>query len=95
MLKSDPPSKGDLVEIHWVDIYEDITGDPEKALLYRRVSVGFFWGEKEDHGIPVLVTTTTIDKDSADSGYVIYPRCCVTSIKVIRRKRRKKEKTPT
>lgn len=91
MQRLGPPLKGDLIEVHWLDIYEDVQGDPTKATLYKRISVGFFWEEKEDNGIPVIVTTTTIDKDSADSGYVIYPRCCVTQIKVIRRKRRSKK----
>lgn len=94
MRRLDPPLRGDLVEVHWRDIYEDVQGDPAKAVLYKRVSVGFFWEEKLDDGIPVIVTTTTIDKDSADSGYVIYPKCCIVEMRVIKRKRRKKHEVP-
>jgi len=87
----DPPLKGDLVEVHWVDIYEDSVGDPGVATLARRISVGYFWEEKDDHGIPVVVTTTTLEKDPHSSGYCVYPKTCVTSLRVLRRKRRKKK----
>ena len=88
---SDPPSRGDVVEIVWVDISEDSTGDPEAAELAKRTSFGLFWGEKDDKGIPTLITTTTIDHDtSGQNGYCIYPRACVTSLKVIKRARKKK-----
>lgn len=92
-MKGDPPLKGDLIEVHWVDIAEDSSGTPNEASLARRVSVAYYWEEKLDKGIPVLVTTTTIEKDEVtNSGYCIYPFACVTQLRVIRRKRRKKEK---
>ena len=85
------PSRGDLVEVTWVDIYEDATGNPDTAKLARRITYGLFWEERLDGDVPVLVTTTTLDKDGpAQQGYCIYPRACVVSLKVIKRARRRK-----
>ena len=92
-MKGDPPLKGDLVEVHWHDIMEDNTGEPDKASLARRVSIGYFWEEKLDKGIPCVVTTSTVERDEiVNSGYCIYPKSNITKLSVIRRKRRKKEK---
>lgn len=91
---SDPPAHGDLIEVHWVDIAEDSTGDPSTATLSRRTSYGLYWGHGEDGGIPVIVTTTTLDVDVlGQSGYCIYPVACVVKLLVVRRARRRKPKT--
>lgn len=83
-----PPTQGDLVEVHWVDIYENSVGDPTTASLARRISVGYFWEEKDDNGIPALVTTTTLEEDPHVSGFCIYPKTCVTELRILRRRRR-------
>ncbi len=83
-----PPSRGDLVQLDWVDIYEDPTGDPSKAALKRRTSFAVFWDRRQDQGIDVIVTTTTLDDDaSTQQGFCIYPQACVVALKVIKRAR--------
>lgn len=85
------PSRGDVICVEWVDIYEDATGNPEAATLARRTSFGLYWMEREDHGIPVLVTTTTIDPDGpTQQGYCIYPLSCIRKLTIIKKARRKK-----
>ncbi len=84
------PSRGDLVQIDWVDIYEDPTGDPDKASLKRRTSYALFWDRKVDEGsgVEVVVTTTTFDDDApTQQGYCIYPAACIVELKVIKRVR--------
>ena len=84
-----PPARGDVVQLDWVDIFEDPTGDPDKATLKRRTSYALFWDRREDgSGLDVIVTTTTIDDDvPAQQGYCIYPAACVVGLKVIKRAR--------
>lgn len=83
------PERGDVVSVEWVDIYEDPTGDPAEATLMRRTSYGLFWERREDNGMPVLITTTTLDReDSAQHGYCIYPAACVVKLRIVKRRRR-------
>ena len=78
--------RGDLIEVQWADIFEDSVGNPEKAEMATRVSIGYFWCQKVSHSIPCLVTTTTIDGDtSGQNGYCIYPIAVVIRIRMIRR----------
>lgn len=78
--------KGDLIEVLWLDILEDSVGDPDRAELAPRVSVGYFWSVTVSHGIQALVTTTTIDVGTTgQNGYCIYPLDAVSNIKIIRR----------
>jgi hypothetical protein len=93
--KTQGPVRGDLVQIDWVDIFEDPTGDPDKAGLKRRTSYAVFWDRRQDpNGIDVIVTTTTIDEDvAAQQGYCIYPAACVVGLKVIKRARRTPART--
>ncbi len=92
MTAKSEPQRGDLLEVSWVDIYENSAGDPNTAELARRTSFGLFWEEREDRGIPVIVTTTTIDHDAdGQSGFCIYPKACVVKLAVIKRARRKKQ----
>lgn len=89
MAQQREPERGDLVEVHWLDINEDSNGDTAKATLCRRISVSYFWEFKDDHGVPVLVTCTTIDADSTvDQGWCAFPRTCITGLYVIRRARK-------
>lgn len=78
-------SRGDLLQVDWVDIYDNCVGDPRQAHLARRTSFGLFWELKDDSGVPSLVTTTTIDKDPGQEGFVIYPLGCLVGVKVVKR----------
>ena len=79
--------RGDLVEVHWVDITEDSVGEPKDAKLCVRKSAGYFWGRRSSRGIKCLVTTTTIDpREAEESGWCIYPAACVRDVNVIRRR---------
>jgi hypothetical protein len=85
------PVRGDVVQLDWVDIYEDPVGDPEKAALKRRTSYALFWERRADPatGIDVIITTTTIDEDaSSQQGYCIYPAACVVGLNVIKHTRK-------
>jgi len=88
------PSRGDLVQIDWVDIYEDPIGDPDKAILKRRTSYAVFWDRHPDaSGLDAIVTTTTVDEDvAAQQGFCIYPAACVVGLRVIKRARRTRNK---
>lgn len=84
-------SRGDLVEVAWVDIYEDPTGNPDAGDLALRHSFGLFWDYRKSHGVDAVVTTTTLDAGNPESqGYCIYPVSCIVSMKVIKRKNRKR-----
>lgn len=83
--------RGDYIRVGWIDIFEDPTGNPDKPQVARRFSLGQFWAYMDVHGHPCLVTTTTEDDLTHDSGYCCYPIGCVVSIEVIKRKRRKKK----
>lgn len=87
------PIRGDVIEVRWVDIHEDATGDPDKADLAYRTSYGLFWVKKSIKGIPCTVTTTTLDgaDQGGQNGWCIYPDACIQSIKIVRRVRQKKE----
>ena len=80
--------KGDLLQIDWVDIFENSVGDPRTAKLARRTSFGLLWEVGEDDGVPVIVTTTTIDKDPGQEGFCIYPTSCVTEVQVVKKARK-------
>lgn len=91
MVPKAPPARGDLTEVRWVDIAEDPCGNPDSATLSRRTSYGLFWEQRQDHGIDVVVTTTTVDENHHDqAGYCIYPLACVVRLKVIKRARKGK-----
>lgn len=82
-----PLRRGDVIRIEWCDVFEDFSGDPDRARLARRSSVGIFWYSGLDSGIPVLVTTTTLDNDGLENqnGYCVYPRHLVLNIEVLER----------
>ena len=94
--------QGDLIEVHWLDATEDPAGDVKKAGVVERVSFVIFWEIKEfaglDNGnpIPLLITTTTLDKlDTGQSGYCAYPLGMVQNIKLIRRGRKTNARNPS
>lgn len=92
-LKPEELIRGDLIEVHWLDIFEDSVGNPDEAEVAPRISVGYFWERKETKGVRVFVTTTTIDReDTSQNGYCAYPEVVITRIKSIRRKRRPRKK---
>lgn len=85
------PERGDVVCVSWVDIYEDATGNPDAAKLARRTSYGLYWDRRQDDGLDVIVTTTTIDTDGPQQqGFCVYPAACVRTLKIIKRARRKR-----
>lgn len=94
---SDPPEQGDLIQVEWVDISEDSTGDPSDAELSRRTSFGIFWGERDSFGLPCVVTTTTLDSDNmqGQQGYCIYPKACILKITVVKRTRKHEHRSTT
>lgn len=78
--------RGDLIEVTWLDIFEDSIGNPDKAEVAHRVSFGLYWAQITQHDHPILITTTTIDnKDDASSGFCAYPLGVVISLKIIKR----------
>jgi len=81
-------TKGDLVEIVWIDICEDSVGNPDRADLLRRTSFGLFWEFKTSQGVESLVTTNTLEDDHAQSGYCCYPTSCILDLKVIKKAKR-------
>ena len=86
------PTRGDLVEVAWVDIYEDPTGNPDGAKLLRRTSYAVFWDRVSDGVVPCIVTTSTVDpRGPENQGYCIYPAACVLSLKVIKPARRSRK----
>jgi hypothetical protein len=81
-----PPARGDVIKVHWQDIFEDPTGNPDAAKPSERISYGLFWAKEIRGAGECLVTTTTLDKDGASQqGYCIYPMGCVLKIEVVKR----------
>jgi hypothetical protein len=87
-------TRGDLIQVDWVDISEDSTGNPDEAELAFRTSYGLFWKKDVSKfgGLPVVVTTTTMDPAelTSVSGYCIYPESCIIRIKIIKKARRQR-----
>lgn len=89
--------RGDLIQVKWMDITEDPVGNPDKPVPSHRHSIGLFWGRGVSGGLPVLVTTTTLEMDEAidSSGYCAYPEGAIVEVRMIKRKRRpRKVKKP-
>ena len=83
--------RGDLIQVDWLDVHEDVTADPNHPTLSKRRSFGIYWSETQVDGIPCLVTTTTTEMDAADtsqSGFCCYPTQCVKSTKLIKKARK-------
>lgn len=86
--------KGDLIEVHWLDTAEDNVGDPADAEIALRISIGYFLQKKISHGVPCIVTTTTLDSGISlnQCGWCIYPEGNILEAKLIKRKRRSRAK---
>lgn len=84
-------NRGDHIEVDWLDIYADPTGDPRLAKLARQNEAGRFWELREDSGVRVLVTSTSKDEGSLQEGYTIYPICVVTKITLVKRARKSRK----
>ena len=81
-----PLARGDLLRVHWWDIYEDPTGNPDAARPCERVSYGLFWVQEIRGPGECLITTTTLDKDGASqSGNCCYPMGAILKIEVVKR----------
>lgn len=80
--------QGDIIEVHWWDIMEDPTGNPNKPAMVERATIARFWNWTSQSGTDWLVTTTTLDPDGPEQqGYCVYPKGCIKSIEVPRKKR--------
>lgn len=83
------PKRGDVIEIRWRDIFEDVIGSMDQAKTAARTTWGIFWAREERDGIDTLVTTTTLDEeDHHQQGWCAYPYGCITSVTVIKRAKR-------
>jgi hypothetical protein len=89
-------TRGDVIEVDWVDIFEDSVGDPRKPRLAKRTSIARFWAWTRLEGVQALVTTTTVERnvDGGNEGYCAYPRACVRRISVIAPAAPKEEACP-
>ena len=81
--------RGDVISVSWLDICTDPVGNPDHAVPMRRHTIGIFWGRQDWEGRELLVTTDTLDTDSDQSGYTVYPVGCIESVQIIKRARRK------
>lgn len=74
-----------VLEVHWSDITEDPTGDPTKAHMVKRRSLGRMYSFGRDEGIPVLVLTLTRDADNdSQSGWFCIPLAVIHSLEIIK-----------
>lgn len=86
--------RGDVIEVHWADIYTDHNGDPSEGDVVTRPSNGYFWETKvsPEVGFEVLVITNTLDQDLVgQNGYTAIPTCVITQVKMIRKKNRRRK----
>lgn len=75
-----------IIEVSWVDIVEDNTGNAEAAYLVTRNTLGRVWELKKSEGVNVLVLTFTKDPDGPDqSGWICIPVSVIRHIDVIRK----------
>lgn len=87
------PERGDLIEVKWLDIIHDATGNPNEAELQQRVTYALYWGTKTSKGVEALVVTNTADEDIPDQqGYTVFPTASVVGVKVVKRKPKPRRK---
>ena len=79
--------RGDGVNVKWIDIHTDPTGDPNKPKLYLwRRQPGIFWGyediEVEGTIIPCLILTVAEGEagDETQNGYTCIPNYLVLKV---------------
>ncbi len=85
-------NRGDEIKVHWVDVHENPVGDPDYPTIPYRKSLGIFWAYQVLRGVECLVTTTTEDEETHDSGFCAYPLGVVVKIEVSKKKRGRKSK---
>ena len=72
------------LEVGWLDIVEDNTGDPRKSYVVLRHTLGRVWDVKRKDGVELLTLTFTQDPDGPDqSGWICIPACVVRDLKII------------
>lgn len=84
-------NSGDPVIVTWLDISSDAVGDPKKARLFTRRTVGIFERyciQKYDKKrVKVLICKTTMDEDDdSQSGYDVYPVSVVLKVQELQTK---------
>jgi hypothetical protein len=74
-----------IVEVGWLDIVEDNTGDPQKSHIVKRNTLGRIWGVKRYDGVYVLTLTFTQDPDGPEqAGWICIPCSVIRTVEVIR-----------
>jgi hypothetical protein len=84
--------QGDVVKLHWLDIYEDSVGDTSKAELGLRHTYTLFWEAKESKGIACIVTCNTVDSNTSQQGWCCTPLVLIPRIEIIKRVKGKRKK---
>ena len=73
-----------IVEVGWVDIMEDNTGDPRTSNVVLRHTLGRVWDVKRKDGVDLLTLTFTVDPDGPEqSGWICIPTSVVRDLKII------------
>lgn len=73
-----------IVEVGWIDICEEPTGDPRNSYVVLRHTLGRVWDVKRKKGSELITLTFTMDPDGPDqSGWICIPACVVKDLKVI------------
>jgi hypothetical protein len=74
-----------IVDVGWVDICEDSTGDPRSSYVVLRHTIGRVWGVKRKDKMDLLTLTFTSDPDGPDqSGWICIPTALIREYEVIR-----------
>ena len=84
-VKAEPkPRKGDLIEVHWVDIAGS-EGDPNEACCPEFITPGYFLGYRKVGKHRALVCEKSRSGGGFLRGWDAYPTQIVMKIEVIRR----------
>jgi hypothetical protein len=93
MPRRNVPKRGDRIELVWLDISEDSIGDPEAARCIPRVSIAYYWEQKqldyEGLKADIIVTCNTLDPDgSHQQGWCAYPAGAILGMRVLPQRRK-------
>lgn len=73
-----------IVEVGWLDICEDNTGDPRLSHVVLRKTLGRVWGVKRFEGTDVLTLTFTKDSDGPEqAGWICMPVSVSKEVRVV------------
>jgi len=75
--------KGQRMIVHWNDITNYGTEEPEGAELTTCETMGYYVGTKTSRGLPCLVTSSTRHPDGKYMGCDIYPLSVVARLEKI------------